>query len=59
MARRRGGDVADAQHAAVAIELGATWARTDSGFGRLPGLRRVNLLTGEARVNDLVNDPSR
>ena len=31
--------VADAQHAAVAIEHGCTLVSTDSDFGRFPGLR--------------------
>ena len=31
--------VADAQHAAVAIEHGCTMVSTDSDFGRFPGLR--------------------
>lgn len=35
----RGNLVADAQHAAVAIELGATWVTLDRDFARFPGLR--------------------
>ncbi len=35
----RGKLVADAQHAAVAIEHGCTMVSTDSDFGRFPGLR--------------------
>lgn len=31
--------VADAYHAALAIENGATWVTTDRGFARFPGLR--------------------
>lgn len=31
--------VADAQHAAVALEHGCTWVTTDSDFDRFPGLR--------------------
>ncbi len=31
--------VADAYHAAIAIEHGCTWVTTDSDFGRFPGLR--------------------
>jgi toxin-antitoxin system PIN domain toxin len=46
-----GGDISDAQHAALALELDATWATTDSDFGRFPGLRWTNLLTGETQRN--------
>jgi len=35
----RGKLVADAQHAAVAIEHGCTMVSTDSDFDRFPGLR--------------------
>src|SRR5680860_753810 len=35
----RGNFVADAQHAAVAVEHGATWVSKDRGFSRFPGLR--------------------
>lgn len=35
----RGGLVADAQHAAIAIEHGATWITLDRDFARFPGLR--------------------
>jgi len=35
----RGNLVADAQHAAVAIEQGATWVTLDRDFTRFPGLR--------------------
>lgn len=31
--------VADAYHAALAIEHGATWITTDRGFARFPGLK--------------------
>jgi len=31
--------VADAYHAALAIEHGATWVTTDRGFARFPGLK--------------------
>ena len=37
----RGNLVADAQHAAVAIENGATWVSLDRDFARFPGLRWV------------------
>ena len=37
----RGNLVADAQHAAVAIEHGATWVSQDRDFARFPGLRWV------------------
>lgn len=35
----RGNLVADAAHAAVAIEAGATWVSFDRDFARFPGLR--------------------
>ncbi|UZN02638.1 type II toxin-antitoxin system VapC family toxin [Cellulomonas sp. S1-8] len=35
----RGNLVADAQHAAVAVEQGATWVSQDRDFARFPGLR--------------------
>jgi hypothetical protein len=35
----RGNLVADAQHAAVAIEYGALWVTLDRDFARFPGLR--------------------
>ena len=35
----RGDLVADAQHAAVAVELDATWVSRDRDFARFPGLR--------------------
>jgi uncharacterized protein len=35
----RANTVADAYHAALAIENGATWITTDRGFARFPGLR--------------------
>ncbi|QCB92628.1 type II toxin-antitoxin system VapC family toxin [Cellulomonas shaoxiangyii] len=35
----RGNLVADAQHAAVAVEHGATWVSQDRDFARFPGLR--------------------
>lgn len=37
----RGNLVADAQHAAVAIEHGATWVSQDRDFARFPSLRWV------------------
>jgi toxin-antitoxin system PIN domain toxin len=46
-----GGDVSDAQHAALALELDATWVTTDSDFSRFPGLHWTNLLTGETCRN--------
>lgn len=38
-ARAQGNLVADAQHAALAIEAGATWISKDGDFARFPGLR--------------------
>lgn len=35
----RGKDVADAYHAALAIESGCEWVSDDRGFARFPGLR--------------------
>lgn len=35
----RGPLIADAAHAATAIEAGATWVTFDRGFARFPGLR--------------------
>lgn len=35
----RANAVADAYHAALAIEHGATWVTTDRGFARFPGLK--------------------
>ncbi|MCX5041967.1 type II toxin-antitoxin system VapC family toxin [Aldersonia sp. NBC_00410] len=35
----RGNDVADAYHAALAIESGSEFVTTDRGFARFPGLR--------------------
>lgn len=35
----RGNLVADARHAAVAVEIGATWVTLDRDFARFPGLR--------------------
>lgn len=35
----RGNDVADAYHAALAIESGSEWVTADRGFGRFPRLR--------------------
>ncbi|MDR1294941.1 MAG: PIN domain-containing protein [Bifidobacteriaceae bacterium] len=46
-----GGDISDAQHAALALEFDATWVTTDSDFGCFPGLRWTNLLTGETHRN--------
>jgi len=40
----RGNLVVAAQHAAVAIELGATWVTLDRDFARFPGLRWVSPL---------------
>jgi toxin-antitoxin system PIN domain toxin len=40
----RGKLVADAQHAAVAIENGVVWATTDSDFARFPKLRWLHPL---------------
>ncbi|GCD19222.1 type II toxin-antitoxin system VapC family toxin [Cellulomonas algicola] len=40
-ANARGNLVSDAQHAAVAIEHGATWVSQDRDFARFPGLRWV------------------
>ena len=34
----RGNDVADAYHAAIAVENGATWYSADRGFARFRGL---------------------
>lgn len=45
----RGGHVSDAQHAAVAIEHGATFVTLDRGFGRFPGLRWRSPLDGAGR----------
>lgn len=36
--RVRGSLVADAYHAALAIETGSTWVTTDAGFARFPAL---------------------
>lgn len=38
-AETRGNLVADAQHAALAMEYGATWISKDRDFARFPGLR--------------------
>ena len=38
-ANAKGNLVADAYHAALAIENGATWVTTDRDFARFPGLR--------------------
>lgn len=35
----RGNDVADAFHAALAIESGSAWVTADRGFSRFDGLR--------------------
>lgn len=35
----KGNTVADAYHAALAIENGATWITTDRGFAQFPGVR--------------------
>lgn len=45
-AKARGNDVADAQHAALAIEHGATWISKDRDFARFPGLRWRHPLQG-------------
>lgn len=42
----RGNLVADAQHAAVAVEHGATWVTLDRDFARFPGLRWTSPLAG-------------
>lgn len=42
----RGNDVADACHAALAIESGSEWVTADRGFGRFPGLRWRHPLDG-------------
>lgn len=34
-----GNDVADAQHAPLAVEHGASWISKDRGFARFPGMR--------------------
>jgi uncharacterized protein len=41
----KGNLVADAQHAAVAIESGCEWVTTDRDYTRFPGLRLVDPLT--------------
>ena len=41
--------VADAQHAAIAIEHGCTMISTDSDFSRFPGLRWQHPLSGDGR----------
>ncbi len=38
--------VADAHHAALAIELGAEWVSTDRDFAKFPDLRWLNPLQG-------------
>lgn len=45
----RGNLVADAYHAALAIEHGATWITTDRDFGRFGGLRWAHPLAREPR----------
>lgn len=35
----KGNSIADAYHAALAIESGCEWVTTDRGFARFPGLR--------------------
>ena len=35
----KGNHVADAYHAALAIETGSEWVTTDGDFARFPGLR--------------------
>lgn len=40
----RGNLVADAHHAAVAVEHGATWVTLDHDFARFPGLRWISPL---------------
>lgn len=42
----RGNLVADAYHAALAIESGAEWVTTDRDFARFPGLRWRHPLSG-------------
>jgi uncharacterized protein len=39
--------VADAQHAAIAVENGCTWVTTDSDFARFPHLRWRHPFTAE------------
>ena len=46
-ARATGKLVADAQHAAVAIEHGCTWVTTDGDFARFPHLRWRHPLAAE------------
>ena len=45
----RGKLVADAYHAALAIEHGCTWITTDADFARFPGLRWEHPLRGDPR----------
>ncbi|MCM0640528.1 PIN domain-containing protein [Cellulomonas wangsupingiae] len=51
----RGNLVADAQHAAVAIEHGATWVSQDRDFARFPGAA----LAGRGRRVSLPPSPRR
>lgn len=44
----RGNDVADAYHAAVAVENGATWYSADRGFARFRSLRWIHPLEAGA-----------
>lgn len=45
-ARVKGNAVADAYHAALAIEAGCEWVTADRGFARFPGLRWRHPLDG-------------
>jgi len=42
----RGADTTDAYLAALAVEHGCEWWTADAGFGRFPGLRWRNILSG-------------
>jgi hypothetical protein len=44
----RGNLIADAYHAALAIEHGAEWVTTDGDFARFPGLRWRHPLSGKS-----------
>jgi toxin-antitoxin system PIN domain toxin len=49
----RGNLVADAQHAALAIEHNAVWVTLDRDFARFPGLRWRSPLAGTGTENQL------
>jgi uncharacterized protein len=54
----RGNLVADAQHAALAVEHNAVWMTLDHDFARFPGLRWAHPLAGrESRLPPGDNDP--